>query len=109
MMPYSKVTTTLLTAGVMTLGLVMTTTAYAAGDTQVKVTEKQKCVTQYGGGTECKTEKVEEKVTRDEVTHETVQAGIEDINFMNMAAAAAVVAVALMGASKLTRGMYWLD
>lgn len=109
MVPYSKVLTALLSAGVVTLGLVMASNVQASGDTETKVTEKQVCVTQYGGGTECKTEKVEEKVTRDSVTHDTVQAGIEDINFMGLATAAGIVGIALMGAAKLTQQRYWLD
>lgn len=109
MVPYSKVSKTLLTAGVVTLGLLVAGNVQASGDTETKVTEKQVCVTQYGGGTECKTEKVEEKVTRDSATHETVQAGIEDINFMGLAAAAGIVGIALMGAAKLTQQRYWLD
>jgi hypothetical protein len=109
MVPYSKVPKTLLASGVIALGLVVANNVQASGDTETKVTEKQVCVTQYGGGTECKTEKVEEKVTRDSVTHETVQAGIEDINFMGLASAAGVVGIALMGAAKLTQQRYWLD
>jgi hypothetical protein len=66
-------------------------------------TAKETCVTQYGGATECHTETINE-----EVTHETVNAGVsEDL--------AVIAGIALAGGallfilSKVTRRAYLLD
>jgi hypothetical protein len=109
MMPLSAKSKNIVAALIMALGLMVAGNVQASGDTETKVTEKQVCVTQYGGGTDCTTEKIEETVNRENVTHDTVKAGIEDVNFMALAIAAGVVGLSLMGAAKLTQRLYWLD
>ena len=90
-----------------TLALVATPTL-AAGD-ETKVTEKEVCVTQYGGQTECKKEVITEEVTHDEtVTHETVDAGLGE-NLLVLAAIMGSVAVTAFALSKITQKVYLFD
>jgi hypothetical protein len=87
---------------------------YAAGDEEVvekKIVEKEVCTTDYQGKTECKIEKKEEVVTREEQeqVHGTVDAGIEDINFLGLAGVLAGTGAVFYLFSKLTQKVYILD
>lgn len=84
------------------LVLMLAGPAYAGGDT--KTTEKEVCVTQYGGGTECHKEIISE-----EITHETVDAGLEDFKYLPFAGMLAGIGIAFLILSKITKKVYVLD
>lgn len=83
----------------LVLGLVPVSAVLADG-----TTTKEVCVTQYGGATECHNETVTE-----EVTHETVQADLGDMNVLVVAGIMAGFGIALFGIAKLTARTYFLD
>jgi hypothetical protein len=97
MMPTKKIVSAVVLA--LVLGLVPVSAVLADG-----TTTKEVCVTQYGGATECHTETISE-----EVTHETVQADLGDINVLAVAGIMAGFGIALFGAAKLTARAYFLD
>jgi len=66
-------------------------------------TTKEVCVTQYGGATECHTETINE-----EVTHETVNAGVGD-NLLVAGTIAGAMGGMLFILAKFTRRAYFLD
>lgn len=98
-----KRTAAAVTVAAIGLALLVLPVNAGSSETETKVTQKEVCVTQYGGSTECKTEEITEEVKRDEVTHDTVDAGLEDLNFGQIAAITGLAGFALMGISKVTR------
>ena len=46
---------------------------------------------------------------KEEVVHETVEAGIEDINWMGMLAIMIGLGSGFLGISRMTKRVYWLD
>jgi hypothetical protein len=111
MMPYS---TNFKSAGIVlatTIALLMTVSPVMADGVKTaapekKVTKKEVCVTQYGGGTECKIEEVTE-----EIIHDTrdIKAGVGDLNWLHVAAALSVAGVGLGLLSKMTQRVYLFE
>ena len=83
---------------IVLLSVAMVVPALASGSTT-----KEVCVTQYGGATKCRTETITE-----EVTHETVNAGLAE-NVYAMAGIVLTFGAMLLILSKVTRRAYWLD
>ena len=59
---------------------------------------------QYGGGVETPSEQPKE-----EITHETIEAGIEDVNFSLVAVGMASMAFTFIIVSRVTQRVYLLD
>ena len=91
--------------------MALTATPVLADGDETKTTEKEVCVTQYGGGTECTTETITEVVTREEQveTHLTVDAGLEDFNYLGFAGILAGTGAIFLILSKITQQVYVLD
>ena len=114
MMPLSPNTKTTLASLIIVLGLfVSVNTANAVEDEKVvvSVTEKETCVSAYGEPETCTSEKYEDTVThaRTGEVHGTVDAGLEDVNFIGIAAIMGAVGAVFSGISKLTSKVYLLD
>jgi hypothetical protein len=112
MMPSSKTLVSLSAA--LVAGMFLIASPILASDTtEKKVTEKEVCVTQYGGGTECKKEVIEEEIKHEqvkgEVTHATVDAGLEDVNWLGIATVMGVFGITFFALSKFTSKVYLLD
>ena len=98
-------------ASIVAALMALSVTPVIADGDETKTTEKEVCVTQYGGGTECTKETVTEVTKREEQieTHETVDAGLEDYNFIGLAGVLAGTGAVFYILSKITKQVYVLD